>query len=109
MTKHTNQLDKATEPGSELKEYDFVAIVNWRAYRVRRLDSGGDYWVCRLHPDKWWVTHRKVTNQSEFWALENMCTDWEYAHLYEFGLPFEESKWPPRKNKSRNVGDRLDV
>ncbi len=77
----------------ELVPLDFVYLdSNGDPFRVRKF--GGDYWIFYKHPDKKWVTLRKVESESILWHLELACVDWKFHEVYEFGLPFTPAGWP---------------
>jgi len=74
-------------------DLDFVFLdSNGEPFRVRKFD--GDYWICRKHPDKKWVTLRKVESFSELWHQQIACIEWKFHELYEFGIPFNGDGWP---------------
>jgi hypothetical protein len=74
-------------------DLDFVYLdSNGKPHRVRKID--GEYWICWLHPDKFWVTLRKVETSPELWHMQHDCVDWKHHELYEFGIPFHASGWP---------------
>ena len=78
---------------------DFVFIDSTGApCRVRML--GGDYWIYYRHPDKKWVTSRKVSSQTELWWMEQAAVDWEYHTAYEYGVPFTEHGWPQKQTRA---------
>ena len=91
----TSQLVKNQEikviDGARPLDFVFVAK-NSKPFRVREIEN--EYWICWLHPDKRWVTLRKVVNSIELWYLQNRCIDWKHSHLYEFGLSFKPEGWP---------------
>ncbi len=72
--------------------YDFVFIERdgGSPYRVRYMD--GFHWLCSLHPDKHWTLKRPIC-LVEVEAYSKHAIKREYAHLYEFGTPFEDT-WP---------------
>lgn len=83
-------------------DLDFVFLdSNGDPFRVRKF--GGEYWICRKHLAKKWVTLRKVESFPELWHLQNACIDWTFHELYEFGIPFNGDGWPshdaPRSSK----------
>jgi hypothetical protein len=63
-------------------------------YRVRKMD--GEYWICWMHPDKQWVSLRKVTGWPELWHMQNACINWVHHEQYALGIPFDPSGegWP---------------
>ena len=76
-----------------IADLDFVFIdSNGDPFRVRKF--GGEYWIYYKHPDKRWVTLRKVESCPELWHLQNACIDWKFHEVYEFGILFSCDGWP---------------
>ena len=81
-----------TELNSEQKlDFVFISPVCGKPYRVRWMDE--DYWICWMHPDKNWVTLRKVEGSPELWHMQNACVDFKHRSHYELGIQFE-GIWP---------------
>jgi hypothetical protein len=91
-------------------DLDFVFLdSNGDPFRVRKVS--GEYWILYKHPDKRWVTLRKVESFPVLWHLQNACIDWKFHNVYEFGIPFNGDGWPshdaPRSPKEQTC-DRCD-
>lgn len=75
-------------PVTPMSTEDFVFIAEGKPYRVRKLEDG--YWKCWMHPDKHWVTQRKISDEeASLFSLYRLPQD--QAELYEFGLPFHKA------------------
>lgn len=77
---------------------DFVVIWGGEPFRITKLV--GEYWMCYMHPDKRWVTLRKINSAFEMARLVEACIEWKHRELYEFGLPFSTIGWPNRPSEA---------